>query len=163
MTLDFNPDRKLTLNRFSKLGAWYIFALSIIATVSIVGQILIQNHLRDQLNDSRVVNLAGSQRYKSQWIVKTVLLLYADVDHDNDSEKVNVLAEQVDQWKDAHYGLQNGSIALDLPGVNSETVMKMFREMEPYFLDLHKSASHIIQIILIILTFLHPFGDALLR
>jgi signal transduction histidine kinase len=145
MTLDFNPDRKLTLNRFSKLGAWYIFALSIIATVSIVGQILIQNHLRDQLNDSRVVNLAGSQRYKSQWIVKTVLLLYADVDHDNDSEKVNVLAEQVDQWKDAHYGLQNGSIALDLPGVNSETVMKMFREMEPYFLDLHKSASHIIE------------------
>ncbi|HEX6226315.1 MAG TPA: hypothetical protein VFZ52_17975, partial [Chryseolinea sp.] len=65
MTLDFNPESKLTFNRFSKLGVWYIFALSVIATVAIIGQFLIQDHLQDQLSDSRVVNLAGTQRYKS--------------------------------------------------------------------------------------------------
>ena len=74
MTLDFNPESKLTFNRFSKLGVWYISALSVIATVSIVGQFLIQDHLRNQTSDSRVVNLAGTQRYKSQWIVKMSLL-----------------------------------------------------------------------------------------
>lgn len=145
MTLDFNPDSRLTLNRFSKLGAWYIFALSIIATVSIVGQILIQNHLQDQLSDSRIVNLAGSQRYKSQWIVKMSLLLYSDIDFDHDSEKIAGLTEQLKQWKIAHDGLQNGSTTLDLPGSNSEVIMKMFREMEPYFLNVYNSANHIIE------------------
>ena len=144
MTLDFNPDSKLTLNRFSKLGAWYILALSIIAIVSIVGQILIQNHLQDQLNDSRVVNLAGSQRYKSQRIVKTALLLYADIDRGSDKEKANALTEQLAQWKAAHYGLQRGSDNLHLPGSNSETVINMFRDMEPYFISLYDDAIHII-------------------
>jgi len=144
MTLDFNPDSKLTLNRFSKLGAWYIFALSIIAIVSIAGQILIQNHLQDQLNDSRVVNLAGSQRYKSQWIVKTALLLYADIDRGGDKEKANALTEQLAQWKTAHYGLQRGSDDLDLPGSNSETIINMFKDMEPYFVSLHNGARRII-------------------
>jgi two-component system, NarL family, sensor histidine kinase DegS len=145
MTLDFNPDSKLTLNRFSKLGAWYIFALSIIATVSIVGQILIQNHLQDQISDSRIVNLAGSQRYKSQWIVKTALLLSSEINNDHATEKLNELSDQLEQWKTGHYGLQNGSSALNLPGSNSQTVMKMFAEMEPYFLDVHSSASHVVE------------------
>jgi signal transduction histidine kinase len=145
MTLDFNPDSKLTLNRFSKLGAWYIFALSIIATVSIAGQILIQNHLQDQLSDSRVVNLAGSQRYKSQWIVKTALLLYTHINNDQAAEKLNELSDQLEQWKTGHYGLQNGSSALNLPGSNSENVMRMFKEIEPCFLDVYNSASHIVE------------------
>ncbi len=145
MTLDFNPDSKLTLNRFSKLGRWYIFALSIIAIVSIVGQILIQNHLQDQLSDSRVVNLAGSQRYKSQWIVKTALLIYTDIDRDDHTGQVNALAEQLSQWKAAHDGLQNGDKALKLPGSNSETISNMFKEMEPYFNKVHGAAKQIIE------------------
>ena len=145
MTLDFNPDGKLTLNRFSKLGAWYISALSIIVIIAIIGQILIQNHLQDQLNDSRVVNLAGSQRYKSQWIVKTVLMLYADIEHGSTAEKTNELKEQLAQWRTAHYGLQNGSNELDLPGSNSEAVSIMFKEIEPYFVRVYESANHIIE------------------
>jgi hypothetical protein len=37
-------------NQFSKLGLWYILALSSIASIIIIGQILIQNHLSDQLS-----------------------------------------------------------------------------------------------------------------
>ena len=145
MTLDFNPESKLTFNRFSKLGSWYIIALSIIATVSIVGQILIQNHLQDQLSDSRVVNLAGTQRYKSQWIVKMSLLLYTGIDHTHFPEKVNTLSELLEQWKAGHYGLQHGSATLNLPGANSEIVMDMFKELEPYFLNVYSSATNIIE------------------
>jgi signal transduction histidine kinase len=144
MTLDFNPESKLTFNRFSKLGAWYIFALSIIASVAIAGQVLIQNHLQDQLSDSRVVNLAGTQRYKSQWIVKMSILLYTDIDHSQFPDKIKTLNELLGQWKEGHYGLQNGSKKLNLPGENSEKVISMFKDLEPYFTSVYNSANHII-------------------
>ena len=145
MTLDFNPETKLTFNRFSKLGAWYIFALSIIATVSIVGQFLIQNHLRNQLSDSRVINLAGTQRYKSQWIVKMSVLLYSDIDHKHFPDKIKTLTGLLEQWKAGHYGLQHGDEALQLPGNNSEKVIGMFKDLEPYFSSVYNSANHIIE------------------
>lgn len=144
MTLDFNPESKLTFNRFSKLGAWYIFALSIIATVAIVGQLLIQDHLRNQTSDSRVVNLAGTQRYKSQWIVKMSLLLYSDIDHTHFPDKVNTLSSLLEEWKAGHYGLQNGSEKLNLPGKNSDKIIGMFVDLEPYFINVYNSAHHII-------------------
>lgn len=145
MTLDFNPESKLTFNRFSKLGAWYIFALSIIATVSIVGQFLIQKHLQNQLSDSRVVNLAGTQRYKSQWIVKMSILLYSDIEHKHFPEKINTLSNLLEEWKEGHYGLQHGSKKLNLPGDNSERVIAMFKDLEPYFTNVYNSAHHIIE------------------
>lgn len=145
MTLDFNPDSKLTFNRFSKLGGWYIFALSIIATVSIIGQILIQDHLQNQLNDSRVINLAGTQRYKSQWIVKMSVLLYSDTDHNHFPDKIKTLSNMLEEWKAGHYALQNGSETLNLPGDNSEIVINMFKDLEPYFINVYSSANRIIE------------------
>ncbi len=144
MTLDFNPEGKLTFNRFSKLGAWYIFALSIIATVAIVGQFLIQDHLQDQLSDSRVINLAGQQRYKSQWIVKMSVLLYTDIDHQHFPDKIHPLEDLLEQWKEGHYGLKHGSEKLNLPAENSDQVIRMFQELEPYFINVYNSAKHIV-------------------
>jgi signal transduction histidine kinase len=144
MTLDFNPESKLTFNRFSKLGAWYVFALSIIATVAIIGQLLIQDHLQNQLSDSRVVNLAGTQRYKSQWIVKMSVLLYSDIDHQHYPDKIKPLTTLLEDWKAGHIGLQHGSEALNLPGTHSEKVIAMFKEVEPYFANVYNNAYQII-------------------
>ncbi|HYC84524.1 MAG TPA: type IV pili methyl-accepting chemotaxis transducer N-terminal domain-containing protein, partial [Chryseosolibacter sp.] len=144
MTLDFNTEGKLTFNRFSKLGMWYILALSVIATIAIIGQLLIQHHLTSQLSDSRVVNLAGTQRYKSQGIVKMSLLLYADMDHKHFKNKVATLEELLEQWKKGHYGLQRGDSALQLPGNNSPRVKEMFADLEPYWMSLYTSAYKII-------------------
>ncbi|HYG20481.1 MAG TPA: ATP-binding protein [Ohtaekwangia sp.] len=145
MTLDFNPDSKLKLNRFSKLGMWYILALSAIATVSIVGQILIQRHLHSQTSDSRVVNLAGTQRYKSQWIVKMSMLLYTDLDHRHFPDKIKTLEQLLQEWRAGHYGLQHGDDQLNLPGHNSTTVNAMFTDIEPYFLDVYNNAKKLIE------------------
>jgi two-component system sensor histidine kinase DegS len=73
MNLNFNVQEGIS--RFSRLGTWYILALSAIASVAIIGQVLIQNHLKGQRDDSRVVNVAGKQRMLSQNISKTLLLL----------------------------------------------------------------------------------------
>lgn len=144
MHLDFNPESKFKLNRFSKLGMWYILALSVIATVAIGGQILIQRHLQSQLSDSRVVNIAGTQRYKSQWIVKMALLLYTDIDHRYFPDKIASLEKLLEEWKSGHYGLQRGNEELKLPPNNSKQVMKMFRDIEPYFDQVYNSTQEII-------------------
>src|SRR6185503_18155860 len=75
MNVNFEQEAKDGLHRFTRLGTWYVLALSVIATVAIVGQLLIQNHLKDQRADSRVVNVAGKQRMLSQKITKSLLLL----------------------------------------------------------------------------------------
>src|SRR5687767_6872334 len=88
MQLHLDNYVKRGLHRFSRLGTWYILALSIIATVTIVGQVLIQSHLKTQLSDSRVVNVAGKQRMLSQKITKTVLLFR---DAQTAEERVDIL------------------------------------------------------------------------
>jgi two-component system sensor histidine kinase DegS len=144
MTLDFNSHGKLKFNRFSKLGMWYILALSVIATVAVAGQFFIQRHLQSQVSDSRVINLAGTQRYKSQWIVKMSLLLYADIDHKHFPNKTGTLRKLLAQWQRGHYGLQRGDEGLKLPGKNSDHIKAMFTDLEPYFLNVYNSAGEII-------------------
>src|SRR5688572_18792572 len=146
MTLEFNQEGKLKFNRFSKLGMWYILALSVIATVSIVGQFLIQHHLESQTSDSRVVNLAGTQRYKSQWIVKMSMLLYTDLDHKHFPDKIGTLQQLLEEWKRGHLGLQHGDEELKLPGENSEQIKAMFGDLDPYFQNVYNSAQQIISL-----------------
>lgn len=145
MTLDFNSEGKLKFNRFSKLGMWYILALSLIATIAIVGQLLIQRHLQSQVSDSRVVNLAGTQRYKSQWIVKMSMLLYTDMEHKHFPDQVKTLENLLEQWKRGHLGLQHGDLGLNLPARNSVQVVEMFKDLDPYFQSVYKSANEIIK------------------
>lgn len=144
MTLKFNTDAKFKLNRFSRLGIWYILALSVVASVSIVGQFLIQQHLKSQTGDSRVINLAGTQRYKSQWIVKMSLLLYSDIDHKHFPDKIKTLENLLEEWKRGHTGLQQGDKDLKLPGTNSDKILEMFNDLDPYFLHIYTSVRKII-------------------
>lgn len=144
MNLDFHNDTKTQINKFSKLGMWYILALSVIATIATAGQVLIQRHLHSQVSDSRVINLAGTQRYKSQWIVKMSLLLYTDLSHKHFPDKIKKLEELLDQWKKGHYGLQHGDEGLNLPGANSEQILSMFADLDPYFQQVYNSAQTII-------------------
>jgi len=129
--------------KFSRLGTWYILALSAIAIISIVGQVLIQQHLRDQFSDSQVVNVAGKQRMLSQKIAKTVLLLKADqTEKERNALRVN-LQEAAHLWKIAQEGLQEGNDSLHLPGNNSPTVTGLFNEIHDPFTKLYESAIHI--------------------
>jgi two-component system, NarL family, sensor histidine kinase DegS len=143
MLVNFNSDSKLSINRFKRLGTWYVLALSAIASVVIVGQVLIQRHLQGQLNDSRVVNVAGKQRMLSQKISKTVLML-------NDSQTLDVrkdiledLGSSVRLWKISHDGLQHGNDSLQLPANKNERVGKLFVHVNNDFDEMHRSAARI--------------------
>src|SRR5688572_27637919 len=126
MHLNFDSEAKVSLNRFSRLGTWYVLALCAIAIVAVIGQLLIQTHLRDQLADSRVVNVAGKQRMLSQKISKTVLLLRSDQPQIERAQILKELTPSVNLWKLSQDGLLHGNDSLRLPGENSDAINQLF-------------------------------------
>ncbi|HEX8041526.1 MAG TPA: ATP-binding protein [Chryseosolibacter sp.] len=140
------PDNlaKSGFGRFSRLGAWYILALSVIGIVAIVGQALIQLHLSDQLSDSRVVNVAGKQRMLSQKIAKTALLLRDGQTAEERERILEELKQSVTLWRVSQDGLLNGNDSLRLPGQNSEAVSQLFLVLEVHYGAMRTSALHLI-------------------
>jgi len=130
---------------FSRLGTLYILALSTIATIIIIGQVLIQNFLEDQHYDSRVINVAGRQRMLSQRIAKIVLLLKYDSSEVQKQTHLHDLKSTVYLWRTSQEGLQDGSNKMNLPGHNSATIQAMFGDIDPYYHNILTGAEIIIQ------------------
>lgn len=137
-------DAKDGLHRFSRLGLWYILALSAIATVILTGQVLIQRHLRAQLSDSQVVNVAGKQRMLSQKIVKTVLLFRSGQSGETRRGLYQDLRHTVNLWKVSQDGLLHGNDSLHLDGVNSAAITVYFARVQQDFNVLHSNAEKIL-------------------
>ena len=142
MNLNFNVQEGI--RGFTRLGTWYILALSAIASVSIIGQVLIQNHLANQRDDSRVVNVAGKQRMLSQNISKTLLMLSQENAPEKRQNIVNNLRGAVHLWKISQEGLLYGNDSLHLPGTNSVTISGMFQEIRPHFDEMYQHASTVV-------------------
>lgn len=128
-----NGRSPLDITTFRKLSRLYILALSAIALSIILSQFLVQSHLNNQLNDSRVINVAGRQRMLSQKLTKELLLLSGTQPQTRDS-LIRELDQTLSLWTASHQGLQNGSDSLGLPANNSELVQEMFEEITPYHL-----------------------------
>jgi two-component system sensor histidine kinase DegS len=131
-------DTRLKANKFAKLGARYILALGVIATIIITGQVLIQSHLKDQQSDSRVVNVAGKQRMLSQKIVKTLLLLTLGEKNARVALK-SELKTSARLWEVSQEGLIHGNDSLHLPGNNSKRIEQLFQEVNRHFVAMDQS------------------------
>ncbi|MEX1241450.1 MAG: ATP-binding protein [Cyclobacteriaceae bacterium] len=147
MHLQLDNYVKRGVNRFSRLGTWYILALSAIATVAIVGQVLIQTHLETQLSDSRVINVAGKQRMLSQNITKTVLLLKEGQTPEQRLEIVGNLKGSVLLWSVSQEGLLHGNDSLKLPGKNSPEISHLFQQVHDHFAGMGESANRIVAVL----------------
>ena len=117
---------------FLRIRKWYILAFAGIALTIICAQILIQNHLNSQLNDSRVINVAGRQRAYSQKLVKEVLLLKETPNTDDEQHLISELKKTVSVWKASHQGLQSGDESLHLPEENDTEILALFQALEPH-------------------------------
>jgi two-component system, NarL family, sensor histidine kinase DegS len=147
MRLNFDNDVKLSLNRFSRLGIWYVLALSVVALVAILGQVLIQLHLNSQLSDSRVVNVAGKQRMLSQKISKMVLMLRDNQTQQERHELLINLQSSVNLWKVSHEGLIHGNDSLQLPGKNSAIISSMFAKVSSDFENINGSTQQLLALL----------------
>ncbi len=130
---------------FLRVRKWYLLALATIALTIIVAQILIQQHLNLQLNDSRVINVAGRQRAFSQKLVKEALLLRTTNSDIEEIKKIqNDLKQTLFVWKTSHNGLQNGNDSIGLPKEENRTILTLFEDLNPH----HEAMVHAAEIIL---------------
>ena len=123
-----------------RLTKLYIVALSAVAFLTLIGQFLIQQSIKNQLNDSYVVNMAGRQRYSSQEICKVSLLIRDNIQHNAYPEMGAQLKVLLEQWKQRHSALQHGDTLLKLPATESVVLKGMFKDIDPYFYNVYNNA-----------------------
>lgn len=129
---------------FQKLKKLYIIAFSAIVISIIVSQILVQSHINTQLSDSRVINIAGRQRMLSQRLSKDVLLLQITNSQKTKDTAFKNLIETHNLWVKSHKGLQNGDTSLGLPIEENKEILKMYKNIEPYFTTIDKAITDLI-------------------
>jgi nitrate/nitrite-specific signal transduction histidine kinase len=116
-----------------RLTLLYITALSTVALLSIIGQIVIQSALQQQSSDALVINLAGRQRMLSQRLSKAALALEVFPDTQERRQNASELQAAVVLWQRSQQGLQYGDAALGLPGRNSRAIKQLFGKIEPEY------------------------------
>jgi PAS domain S-box-containing protein len=123
---------------------WYVLALAAIALNIIIAQILIQAHLNSQLNDSRVINVAGRQRAYSQKLVKEVLLLNSGTSEVQKAASYQEIHYTLSVWKAAQNGLQYGHDSLGLPKEEHPEILELFRKVSPHYTAMVEATENIL-------------------
>ncbi|WP_417942481.1 ATP-binding protein [Flavobacterium sp. RS13.1] len=117
---------------FKNLRRLYFFALWTIAITIILSQLLIQYNLKQQLSDSKIINISGKQRMLSQRITKEILILNFVSDTSPNKEIAHV-RNVLSLWKNNQAALENGSDSLAFPKEKSEALSKLYAEIKPSF------------------------------
>jgi len=142
--LDFLRFQIFSPDKFTKL---YIIALSLVAFLTILGQLLVQNTLDNQLTDSWLVNYSGRQRFQSQKIVKDILLLKEQKSFIDKSFYLSDLKKTLSNWEKFHGILSSGvlrDMGIRTQNQNSDTIRKLFRNINPDFQIISNSTHQII-------------------
>lgn len=130
---------------FERIGILYALALGCIAAAIIASQVYIQQYIKKQEYDARVINLSGRQRMLSQNISK--LALQISIAHD--AEKRKILAEKLEgsliRWTSSHQGLLEGNEVLGVNGKNSLVVDSMYQAIAPYYHVMVRNAEQLLQ------------------
>lgn len=122
-----------------KIKVQYIFALLVVASLTIFGQLLIQSTLSNSLDDSHVINIAGRQRMLSQRLTKISLILNDNsVPSDVKITYIESMSKYLNLWQLSHKALKNNK--LNEPKkynvTNSNDIKKLYDQINPYFLKL---------------------------
>ena len=125
-------EKPLDTRTFQRIRKWYLFALAGIALTIIIAQLLIQTHLNSQLNDSRVINIAGRQRAFSQKLVKEVLLLEAAATLENRKKIRSEIRQTLSVWQTSHSGLQKGNLKMNLPAEENAEILSLFQNLNTH-------------------------------
>ncbi len=142
-----NPIISLDNSTFFKLRKLYLLAILLIAATIVVAQILIQKHLDSQLNDSRIVNIAGRQRMLSQKLVKQVFILKDVKTKKERISRNNVIKADNQTFLNSHKDLQiEFSEFKEL--LNSDSEFKeVFYQMENYHKRIVNTCNDIVNLV----------------
>ena len=122
--------KSLDHTTFLKFRRLYLLAFLLIALTIVIAQILIQNHLDSQLNDSRIVNIAGRQRMLSQKMVKESFLLREIKDKEELRIGVNSLKNELKVFDRTHADLQDDFNGLSKLNLENNKIRDLFDAIE---------------------------------
>lgn len=131
-------------NTFRRLRKRYIIAFLAITCAIILSEVLVQVYLDKQVNDSRVVNLAGRQRMLSQKLTKELLLLRFDSTKALRDIRIQEVRQVLDSWNITHTGLSAGSDSLKLSGAGSATVDSIYNIIQSHYQAINLNAAQIL-------------------
>ncbi|MCR6642264.1 MAG: histidine kinase [Sporocytophaga sp.] len=127
---------------FKYSAVMYAIALSLIAVISILSQVLIQQYLSSQMHDSHIINIAARQRTYSQTLSKNALLIESGRDFETNRKAfVNTLR----QWQRSHEALQSGSDFMNLPANDREELSQMFKIIEAPYEEILSASNEMIK------------------
>ena len=137
--LPSSPIRRLTV--------LYIVALSLVAVLSIAGQILIQTALHLAPNDTHLISFASKQQMLSQKLSKDALAIeVATITSDTASQQHYTveLRATLAQWQHVHKGLRASDTAFGVSSKNSTKVTQLFSALEPHYLAIFNASSSLL-------------------
>lgn len=134
------PQRSAT----RRLTRRYALALSTIALLGILGQIIVQVNIADLSRDTHVIDVAALQRTLSERLSKSALAILEASDGATQSTYVNELLDVVNQWEHTHLALQYGDAAMGLPGNNSKEIVRLFANVAPSFNYMEDAATKLL-------------------
>ena len=130
---DYVEDKWLARKVYNKLSVRYILAISCIAIMIVSNQVVARKLMSRQLDDSRVINVAGRQRMLSQKLTKEVLMLVNEKNPTRKGEVLDKALATYNLWERSHRGLQFGDPGIGLPGMNSPTILTLFDSIQLHF------------------------------
>jgi len=110
----------------------YFLALSLIAVLVIISQVMSQWLIASQFSNASIINIAGRQRMLSQEITKLTSYILEASSTDAASRHRKKLEERVRLWQRSHVGLIRGDTEMGLPGRNSVAVQQLFAQLQPH-------------------------------
>ncbi len=122
----------------------YIAALSLIAVLTVAGQIVVQFALTRQADDAEIVNVAGRQRMLSQKIAKEALLLLLLSNWRK--EGIRSIHSDIERWKTTQKMLVGADPRLGFFGPNSPATARLLAEVQPAMDRLIDSARYFVDL-----------------
>jgi hypothetical protein len=124
-----------------RLRRGYLLGLGIAILFIIAAQLMVQLSIREQYQDSRVVNIAGRQRMLSQKLVKVALKLSTAKNQRELDEYTNELEVARTLWVTSHRALLYGDIERGLPPTQDHLIIERYRAIEPYLEVMRNAAA----------------------
>jgi len=143
--LQDNDSKSLDHTTFLKFRRLYLLAILLIAMAIVVAQILIQNHLDSQLDDSRIVNIAGRQRMLSQKLMKETLMLQTANSKGSIEQIIGALENDLAIFSKTHEDLQYDVEGIGKMNLNNSEIPSLFKEIDKDQKQLVSSSIKIIE------------------
>jgi signal transduction histidine kinase len=127
-----------------RLTRRYSLALTTIAILGILGQLIVQVNIEQLSRDTRVIDIAALQHTLSERLSKAALALLIAPDQATQTTYADELLIVVPQWEHSHLALQQGDASMGLPGSNSAKVTHLFAVIAPSFNAMQDAATKLL-------------------